>query len=151
MNGYVYAQNMATGAYLQIEDVLSEVPVPVYPYYAKMDNGKKAYYMNANAQRDRCFNVGIQDGDSGPVNFFAGNADRVRLRWVIEESTTEYEAAIIGDANNDGKIDNSDVGVLVSMILYKTPENLARGDINKDGNISLSDVTSLVTRIYTAK
>ena len=150
-DGYVYAQNMATGTYLQIEDVLSELPIPIYPYYAKMDNGKKAYYMNANAQRNRCFNVGIQDGESGPVNFFAGNADRVRLRWVIEESTVEYEAAIIGDANNDGKIDNSDVGVLVSMILYKTPENLARGDINKDGNISLSDVTSLVTRIYTSK
>jgi len=148
-DGYVYARNVATGAYLQIANTLSDRPVAIYPYYGKKDNGRKAFYMNSNDQRNWCFNVGEGQADNtGPVGFASGNADRVRLRWVILESTVEYESAIIGDVNNDGTVDSHDIGPLVDMILHRAPENLERGDINNDGHISLADVTALVTRVY---
>ncbi|MBQ9362420.1 MAG: hypothetical protein IJT97_03255 [Bacteroidaceae bacterium] len=87
-NGYVYVRNLASGAYLQIANLLSAEPVTIYPYYAKDDNNKQAFYLHNNDKRKRCFNVGTPDADGkgGPLAFFSGYADRTRLRWVIEET-----------------------------------------------------------------
>ena len=87
-DGNVYVRNLACGAYLQIENMLSAQPITIYPYYAKDDNNKMAYYLHSDEKRKRCFNVGTPDADGkgGPLAFFSGYADRTRLRWVIEET-----------------------------------------------------------------
>ena len=102
--GYVFAQNQACGAYLQIENLLSSKPIAVRPYYAKDDNGKMAFYMDATEEGKRCFNVGNPDADGkgGPLTFFAAHADRTRLRWVIEETATEVTTGIVSSSPSDG-------------------------------------------------
>lgn len=90
-NGYVRVRNLSDGQYLQIENQLSVQPVAIYPYYAKQDNGKMAFYMDATEEGKRLFNIGTADADGkgGPLEFFAAHADRTRLRWVIEETDVE--------------------------------------------------------------
>jgi hypothetical protein len=90
-NGFVYARNLSDGQYLQIENQLSVQPVAIRPYYAKQDNGKMAFYMDATEAANRLFNVGAADADGkgGPLEFFSIHADRTRLRWVIEETDVE--------------------------------------------------------------
>ena len=96
-DGYVYVRNLSKGTYLRIETVLSKEPVKIHPYYAKMDNGKMAFYMDADASGKRMFNVGASaDGVTGPLEFFAAHADRTRLRWVIEETSIENDLAPTG-------------------------------------------------------
>ncbi|MBR4533451.1 MAG: hypothetical protein IKO85_02745 [Bacteroidaceae bacterium] len=85
-NGYVYIRSQKVGSYLQIERLLSANSVAVYPLYAKDDNGKNAFYMDADETGKRLFNVGAPDsnGKGGPLEFFSVHADRTRLRWVFE-------------------------------------------------------------------
>lgn len=85
-NGYVYIRSQKVGSYLQIERLLSANSVAVYPLYAKDDNGKNAFYMDADDTGKRLFNVGAPDsnGKGGPLEFFSVHADRTRLRWVFE-------------------------------------------------------------------
>ena len=91
-NGYVRARNLATGSYLQIENTLSAQPVAFRPYYAKQDNGKMAFFMDATEAGKRLFNVGVAEADgTGQLEFFSAHADRTRLRWVIEETDVEVE------------------------------------------------------------
>ncbi len=92
-NGFVYMKNQACGAYLQIDRLLSSAPVAIHPYYAKHDNGNMAFYMDANEQGNRLFNVGAPDADGkgGPLEFFTIHADRTRLRWVIDETDIEVK------------------------------------------------------------
>ena len=97
-DGQVYVRNAKTGAYMQIEHLLSPTPVAIRPYYAKNDNGKMAFYMDAAASAIRCFNVGLleSDGTSGPLDFFTIHADRTRLRWVIEKTAIEAPTFLTG-------------------------------------------------------
>ena len=90
-NGYIYAQNRASGSYMQIEQLLATEPVAFYPYYAKTDNGKLAFYLDASDAGNRCIQIGSTDASlkEGPITFFAGHADRTRMRWVFEETETE--------------------------------------------------------------
>ena len=90
-NGFVRVRNLSDGQYLQIERTLSVQPVAIHPTYAKQDNGKMAFYMDANNDAKRLFNVGAPDADGkgGPLEFFSLHADRTRLRWVIEETDVE--------------------------------------------------------------
>ena len=84
--GSVYIRNEKTGTYLQIGGLLSTEPVPVYPYYAKEDNGKHAFYIQVSPDNTRLIQIGTpdDDGKGGSIKF-AVPADRTRLRWVIEQ------------------------------------------------------------------
>lgn len=54
----------------------------------------------------------------------------------------------IGDVNNDGKVNISDVTQLVNIILGKaTADDKHFVDVNGDGNVNISDVTQLVNII----
>lgn len=97
-NGYVKVRNLLTGNYMQMETSLSANPIAIHPTYAKQDNGKMAFYMDATEEGKRLFNVGAPDADGkgGPVDFFAMHADRTRLRWVFEQTEADvvYPTAI---------------------------------------------------------
>ena len=69
-------------------------------------------------------------------------------RWIPKQYNSGWqEIPLKGDVNGDGKINVSDVTVLVNMILGTIPKDLARGDINGDGSVNVSDVTALVNII----
>lgn len=122
-NGFVYVRNVATGSYMQIESTLSKTPVAIRPYYAKNDNGKMAYYMDANAEGNRLFNVGNPDADGkgGPLAFFALHADRTRLRWVIDATDVEVEPTAIQMIDSDDKAVNRRYFNLQGMELSTRP------------------------------
>lgn len=94
--GFVYVQNKASGAYMQIEQLLSTTPVAIYPYYAKTDNSKLAFFLDASEAANRCIQIGSTDASlkEGPITFFGGHADRTRMRWVFEETEEEAITAI---------------------------------------------------------
>ena len=100
--GCAYISNTKTGTYLRIAGTLSAEPVTVYPYYAKDDNGKHAFYIETSPDNNRCLNVGTPDADGkGGSIAFAWPADRTRLRWVVDE--LEIASAIKGTGNNGGR------------------------------------------------
>lgn len=99
--GCAYISNTKTGTYLRIAGTLSAEPVTVYPYYAKDDNGKHAFYIETSPDNNRCLNVGTPDADGkGGSIAFAWPADRTRLRWVVDE--LDIASAIKGTGNNGG-------------------------------------------------
>ncbi len=93
-NGDVYAINQATGKFLQIHKELSENPVSIRPYFAKMDNGKAAFFLYADQTEKPLFGVGKvnENADGGELAILSFHADRTRMRWVIDE--TEIEPVI---------------------------------------------------------
>ena len=100
--GCAYISNTKTGTYLRIAGTLSAEPVTVYPYYAKDDNGKHAFYIETSPDNNRCLNVGTPDADGkGGSIAFAWPADRTRLRWVVDE--LDIASAIKGTDNNGGR------------------------------------------------
>lgn len=100
--GCAYISNTKTGTYLRIAGTLSAEPVTVYPYYAKDDNGKHAFYIETSPDNNRCLNVGTPDADGkGGAIAFAWPADRTRLRWVVDE--LDIASAIKGTGNNGGR------------------------------------------------
>lgn len=100
--GCAYISNTKTGTYLRIAGTLSAEPVTVYPYYAKDDNGKHAFYIETSPDNNRCLNVGTPDADGkGGSIAFAWPADRTRLRWVVDE--LDIASSIKGTGNNGGR------------------------------------------------
>lgn len=100
--GCAYISNTKTGTYLRIAGTLSAEPVTVYPYYAKDDNGKHAFYIETSPDNNRCLNVGTPDADGkGGSISFAWPADRTRLRWVVDE--LDIASAIKGTGNDGGR------------------------------------------------
>lgn len=55
----------------------------------------------------------------------------------------------LGDANGDGRISVTDVGIVISYILQKNPAgfNEDAADVNGDGRISITDVGAIITKI----
>ena len=104
-NGYIYVQNRASGAYMQIEQLLSAEPVAIYPYYAKTDNGHLAFFLDASEAANRCIQIGSTDASlkEGPITFFGGHADRTRMRWVFDETEIEAVTGIKPVLSNDGQ------------------------------------------------
>lgn len=100
--GCAYISNTKTGTYLRIAGTLSAEPVTVYPYYAKDDNGKHAFYIETSPDNNRCLNVGTPDADGkGGSIAFAWPADRTRLRWVVDE--LDIASAIKGTGDDGGR------------------------------------------------
>ena len=64
-------------------------------------------------------------------------------------SATVSGAYKLGDVNGDGSVSVTDVTMVISHILGKTPEgfNAAVADVNSDGSISVTDVTMIINII----
>ncbi|MCQ2128523.1 MAG: dockerin type I repeat-containing protein [Bacteroidaceae bacterium] len=59
----------------------------------------------------------------------------------------------IGDANNDGKVDVSDITATASYILGVIPVefNFEAADANEDGTVDVADITATASIILTGK
>ncbi|MBQ2490595.1 MAG: dockerin type I repeat-containing protein, partial [Muribaculaceae bacterium] len=66
--------------------------------------------------------------------------------WSDFNRFSEIPAAT-GDVNGDGKVNVSDVTVLINMILGIVPMNQSVADVNGDGKVNVSDVTALINMI----
>ena len=71
-----------------------------------------------------------------------------RLGYTSAESNviTVKDSNLIGDLNGDGKVDVSDVTLIINMILGTETQSSA-ADINTDGEINVSDVTAIINQI----
>ena len=67
--------------------------------------------------------------------------------WSAEKTITLAQSKLLGDVNQDGIINVSDVTDLVSMILDLKAKDMEVGDINGDGKIDVTDVSQLVNII----
>ena len=56
---------------------------------------------------------------------------------------TEIAATLIGDVNNDGKVNITDVTYLINLLLSNANPP-AEADVNIDGSANISDVTALI-------
>ena len=71
---------------------------------------------------------------------------------IVEDASLD-EGSILGDANNDGFVNISDVTVIINYILNKNPEGFVidNADANGDHLINMSDVTAIINIILNNK
>lgn len=116
--------------------------------------GQKFYYRTFNVNsEDYMFNVVLSQGDSGhqSVDITGINHDiylevtSTTNKYTVADITDQY-SYLLGDLNNDGEVNISDVTVLVDILLSSSvdEEMLERGDLNDDGEVNISDVTVLI-------
>lgn len=92
---------------------------------------------------------------------FSNDVYENAILYVPHDTKSAYETAVgwknftriveflLGDVNNDGKVNISDVTQTVSHILGNTPDNYDESvaDMNDDGFINISDITLMVKAI----
>ena len=116
--------------------------------------GQKFYYRTFNVNsEDYMFNVVLSQGDSGHQSVdITGISHDIYLevtsttnKYTVADITDQY-SYLLGDLNNDGEVNISDVTVLVDILLSSSvdEEMLERGDLNGDGEVNISDVTVLI-------
>ena len=69
-----------------------------------------------------------------------------RLGWLFSQIRGS-DSTLVGDVNNDGKVNVSDVTKLINMILGVVPMSQTRADVNADGKVNVSDITALINII----
>jgi len=93
-----------------------------------------------------------QNGQFRIINYSSDNQQRVWLYKLVDEpSAPDF---ILGDVNNDGAVDVSDVTMIIGVILGSnelTPYVMLAGDVCADGTIDVSDVTAIISMILTVK
>ncbi len=116
--------------------------------------GQKFYYRTFNVNsEDYVFNVVLSQGDSEhqSVDITCISHDiylevtSTTNKYTVADITDQY-SYLLGDLNNDGEVNISDVTVLVDILLSSSvdEEMLERGDLNGDGEVNISDVTVLI-------
>ena len=116
--------------------------------------GQKFYYRTFNVNsEDYVFNVVLSQGDSGHQSVdVTGITHDIYLeitsttnKYTVADITDQY-SYLLGDLNNDGEVNISDVTTLIDILLSNgiDAETLRRGDLNGDGEVNISDVTELI-------
>ena len=116
--------------------------------------GQKFYYRTFNVNsEDYVFNVVLSQGDSEHQSVdITGISHDIYLevtsttnKYTVADITNQY-SYLLGDLNNDGEVNISDVTTLIDILLGSgiDAETLRRGDLNGDGEVNISDVTALI-------
>ena len=116
--------------------------------------GQKFYYRTFNVNsEDYAFNVVLSQGDSGHQSVdVTGITHDIYLeitsttnKYTVADITDQY-SYLLGDVNDDGEVNISDVTSLIDILLGKNAdaETLLRCDVNSDEEVNISDVTSLI-------
>lgn len=111
------------------------------------------------------FVVGVNDAFTANVGEFggkswAGDAQSVELTLAngkpyistIKVTYKDASGILLGDANDDGAVNITDVTVAVNYVLTKDPTliNLTNADVNQDGEVNITDVTNIVNIILSS-
>lgn len=94
-----------------------------------------------------------KNGDKIEKNTFIGTGSRVKF-FFEREVIKEYNVLIYGDINGDGKLNSSDLSLIMYSILKLRKlegEFLLAADVNKDGKVNSSDLTILQLHILKLK
>ena len=73
--------------------------------------------------------------------------------WAEFQNIEEMESDILGDANNDGEVDNKDLNAIADYILTEQAKNFIfmNADMNKDKTLNAVDIVHLVDKIKPAQ
>ena len=116
--------------------------------------GQKFYYRTFNVNsEDYVFNVVLSQGDSDHQSVdITGITHDIYLevtsttnKYTVADITDQY-SYLLGDLNNDGEVNISDITTLIDILLSDgiDAETLRRGDLNGDGEVNISDATELI-------
>ena len=116
--------------------------------------GQKFYYRTFNVNsEDYVFNVVLSQGDSDHQSVdITGITHDIYLevtsttnKYTVTDITDQY-SYLLGDLNNDGEVNISDVTTLIDILLSDgiDADTLRRGDLNGDGEVNISDITTLI-------
>ncbi len=75
------------------------------------------------------------------------NVYKVTVPWKDFLNIVEESVGVVGDVNGDGRVNVSDVSVLINMILGIVPVDESLADVNGDGRVNVSDVSALINII----
>ena len=85
----------------------------------------------------------------------AGSADKYHAAegWSEFKNIVEMDSDILGDANNDGKVDADDIDAITRYIMERGDEGFIfkNADVNKDGVINAADIVEIVKIIKANK
>ncbi|MBO4659734.1 MAG: dockerin type I repeat-containing protein [Prevotella sp.] len=93
---------------------------------------------------------GEYTGTISDVDFITTARQHVRpVNSTFKVTVEKGTAALLGDANDDGLINMSDVSTIINYVLGKnpTPFSFINADCTGDGLINMSDVTSIINII----
>ena len=128
----------------------------------KTVHGQKFYYRTFNVNsEDYTFNVVLSQGDNQHQSVDVNGISK-DIYLEITSTTNKYTVAditdqysyLLGDVNDDGEVNISDVINLINIILSSetiSGEYLARCDINSDNEVNISDVIVLINIILNNK
>ncbi len=116
--------------------------------------GQKFYYRTFDVNsEDYVFNVVLSQGDSDHQSVdITGITHDIYLevtsttnKYTVADITDQY-SYLLGDLNNDGEVNISDITTLIDILLSDgiDAETLRRGDLNGDGEVNISDITTLI-------
>lgn len=112
--------------------------------------GSSGALLELTFKADDKIRPGTYSGTISNVEFITSTRQYVRPAGSSFVVTIEKNAAaLLGDANDDGFINMSDVTTIIEYVLGKNPSPFvfANADVNEDGFINMSDVTSIINII----
>ena len=115
-----------------------------YRFGAKGDNSDPSYRIDGVD-----LNKAMELGDWGTTRNYCLEAGKWNFTIDMEARTlTVTKAALLGDINGDGKIDVTDVNVVVNIILGKdSKDNYPNADTDGNGTVDVTDVNAVVNII----
>ena len=85
----------------------------------------------------------------------SGSADKYKAAdgWSEFKNIVEMDSDILGDANNDGKVDVDDIDAIIRYIMEGDDEgfNFKNADVNGDEKINAADIVEVVKIIKANK
>ena len=140
-------------------------------YSNKNDNGEETTKLTFSVPAGKSitaidFETGVNDAFTANVGEFggkswAGDAQNVVLTLAgnakpyistIKVTYKDASGILLGDANDDGAVNITDVTVVVNYVLTKdtTLINLTNANVNQDSEVNITDVTLIVNMILEA-
>ena len=98
------------------------------------------------------YTINLTDANGNVSIKFATSSKRAYIDEIKLVSTNEDTPILLGDADNNGQVNVTDVTALVNIVLGKDENephiyNHQAADVNKDGKVDITDVTELVNMI----
>ncbi|MBQ0031008.1 MAG: leucine-rich repeat protein [Bacteroidales bacterium] len=120
--------------------------------------GLEAFSGNWRVSEVRCesatpiaISANVFSGCNGTLYVPRGSAAAYKAAQGWDHFATVVEPLLMGDANQDGKVDVSDVTVVVNYILnvggFSSADAMDAANVCKDSNIDVSDVTGIINII----